>query len=86
MSSLLYTYIYIYITSKSAYTNTAFIRVFDEDVMAWECHDMETLSLLLPLVMTTSSYGNISRVTGPLKRESTDLRWITLTKASDTEL
>ena len=33
--------------------------------------------------MITSSNGNIFRVTGPLWGESTDSRWIPLTKASD---
>ena len=36
--------------------------------------------------MMTSSNGNISRVTGPLRGESTGHRWIPLTKASDTEI
>ena len=36
--------------------------------------------------MTTSSNGNIFRVTGPLCREITGHRWIPLTKASDAEL
>ena len=36
--------------------------------------------------MMTSSNGNIFRVTSPLWRESTGLRWIPLTKISDAEL
>ena len=36
--------------------------------------------------MITSSNGNISRVTGPLWRESTGHRWIPLTKARDAVL
>ena len=36
--------------------------------------------------MMTSSNGNIFRVTGPLCREFTDHRWISLTKASDADL
>ena len=37
-------------------------------------------------IITTSSNGNIYRATGPLCGEFTDGRWITRTKASDTEL
>ena len=36
--------------------------------------------------MMTSPNGNIFRVTGPLWRESTGHRWISLTEASDVEL
>ena len=36
--------------------------------------------------MTTSSSGNIFRVTGPLWREFTDHRWIPPTEASDADL
>ena len=36
--------------------------------------------------MMTSSNGNIFRVTGPLREESTDRRWSPLTNASGTEL
>ena len=36
--------------------------------------------------MMTPSNGNIFRITGPLWGESTSLRWIPLTKASDAEL
>ena len=38
------------------------------------------------LYMMTSSNGNIFRVTGPLRVEFTDHRWIPFTKASDAEL
>ena len=37
-------------------------------------------------IMTTSSNGNLFRVTGPLGGEFTGHRWIPLTKASDAEL
>ena len=40
----------------------------------------------LRLSMMTSSNGNTFRVTGPLCREFTGLRWIPRTKASDAEL
>ena len=43
-------------------------------------------SLLLLLSMMTSSYGNISRVTGHLCGEFTGPRWIPHTKTSDVEL
>ena len=36
--------------------------------------------------MMTSSNGNVFRVTGPLRGESTGDRWILFAKASDTEL
>ena len=42
-------------------------------------------SLINKEYVTTSSNRNISRVTGPLWRESTGDRWIPLTKASDAE-
>ena len=38
------------------------------------------------IIMMTSSNGNIFCVTGPLWGESTSHRWISLTKACDTEL
>ena len=39
-----------------------------------------------PMIMMTSSNGNIFRVTGHLCGEFTGLRWIPRTKASDAEL
>ena len=36
--------------------------------------------------MMTAANGNISHVTGPLCGESTDHRWILLTRASEAEL
>ena len=43
------------------------------------------LSISSHYAMMTSSYGNIFRVTGPLRRESNGDRWIPPTKASDVE-
>ena len=45
-----------------------------------------TLFMTSELLMMTSSYGNIFRVTGHLCGEFTGHRWILLTKASDAEL
>ena len=44
------------------------------------------LSISLHYDMMTSSYGNIFRVTGPLRGESSGDRWIPPTKASEVEL
>ena len=69
-------------------------------VISWEalhicwrwCSNVKTYSMRYagcasPLcTMTTSSNGNIFRVTGPLCGEFTGQRWIPLTKASDAEL
>ena len=41
---------------------------------------------VVEFLMMTPSNGNIFRVTGPLRVDSTGQRWISLTKASDTEL
>ena len=48
--------------------------------------DDAVMRLVISFIMTTSSNGNIFRVTGPLCGEFTGYRWIPLTKASDTEL
>ena len=52
--------------------------------MGWQQTDDKALSE--PMIMMTSSNGNIFCITGPLRGESTSHRWIPLTKASDAEL
>ena len=44
------------------------------------------ISFRIIYIMKTSSYGNISRVTGSLWGKFTGQRWIPLNKASDAEL
>ena len=70
----------------------------NEGLVYWRIHtslglnELMSRSSMIPceirivVCMTTSSYGNIFRVTGPLCGEFTGRRWIPLTKARDTEL
>ena len=78
MYLLLYTGIRVNHVSKSL--NTTYYIV--------TCHRLfisGAYSLVVYIVMT-SSYGNISRVNGPLRGKTTGHRWIPLKKTSDSEL
>ena len=61
-------------------------RRFHEQFLPGDSHAGCRVRILISENMTTSSNGNIFRVTGPLCGEFTGDRWIPITKASDAEL
>ena len=77
-------YSFIGFSSVYIYTHPSYFHIFPKILCTAVWYTVSTFQQRK--CMMTSANGNIFRVTGPLWKETTGHRWITIKKASDAEL